>query len=746
MLKLLRITKDYPVANQYERAIHEITLHFSKGEFVAFFGPSGSGKTTLLNLIGGLDQYTSGDLMINGISTKHFQDADWDRYRNNHVGFIFQNHFLIDHLTILENVELAMTLNGQGPNYCRARALMLLEEVGLRNFIHKRPPFLSGGQKQRVAIARALANDPDIILADEPTGSLDSENATIVMDLIKKIAHDKLVIMVTHNQELAHTYATRIVHLKDGVIQFDSIQSESLLPAKLREERPSKMTFPTALKLAIKNLKTRLFRTFLTAFAGSVGIIGVGLVFAGSAALDTIVETMQTNSLSGLPITISPTISRIESPLVPEEDERDYTKIYPYDTAQVVVHTNQINDDFLQHLSQLPTNQYTNIYANYGIRLQAVNFQPTTDTYTLQSTLNFGPIATTLDNVSRQYDLLAGNLPSHPHQMVLVISDTHLVDVRILQYLNLPIDRVLDLDEVVGATIRIAKNDDLYQKNLDTNLFYLSTNLEQAYTNAFVLEVSGVLRVKEDVWSPLFNQYGVYYTQEFVHEALALANQSNIVLAQKEATTNLLSGSSATPTNLLINLGAQETPIGLSIFTSTFSQTRQVIDHLNRYNRQVSNDSLRIIYRNNARGIMASLDDIIATTNVSILVFALMTILVSGSMIGIISFISVFERTKEIGILRAIGARKKDIARIFNAETFLIGIIAGIIGLGFSLLLCMIINVIGKKFYSNLPNIAHLNWWQSLLLIVASVILSLLSGYLPARKAANKDPVKALTT
>lgn len=746
MLKLVNIIKDYPVANGFERAIKHVTIHFSKGEFVAFLGPSGSGKTTLLNLVGGLDQYTSGDLFINGVSTKNYKDADWDSYRNNHVGFIFQNHYLIDHITILENVELAMSLNGRSPSFCRQRATFLLNEVGLSSFIHKRPPFLSGGQKQRAAIARALANDPDILLADEPTGSLDSENTTIVMDLIKKIAFDKLVIMVTHNQELANQYSTRVVQLKDGSIYSDSSHQKEINLSQFRENRPSKMRFKTALHISIKNLRMRLFRTFLTAFAGSVGIIGVGLVFAGSSALDKIVETMQTNSLSGLPITINPTVNKINSPLIPaNEDERDPHKIYPYDTTNITVHTNNISESFIQHLDQLATNDYTNIYYNYGLRLYSVNQNENTDAYFTQSTLNFGPISTTIDNVERQYDLLYGSFPQNTHDMVLIISEDNLVDIRILNYLNLPTDRLLDFNEIIGATIHLAKNNDYYQKNTVTERYSVQTNLAQAYDNAFVLQISGILRQKEDVWSPLFSKYGVYYTQEFVKEALLNANQSAIVFDQKNASTNILNGSSASLQNNLIALGAMETPIGLAIYTSTFAQTRKIVDHLTAYN-QLQSKANKITYSNTARSMMASLDDIIATTNVSILVFALMTILVSGSMIGIISFISVFERTKEIGILRAIGARKKDIARIFNAETFLIGVFAGIIGLCFSLILCAVVNIIGKRFYPNLQRIAHLNWWQSILLIITSIILSLLAGYLPARKAANKDPVKALTT
>ncbi len=746
MLKLTNIIKDYQVGNTYERAIKGISTSFTKGEFVAFLGPSGSGKTTLLNIIGGLDHYTSGDLLINGKSTKDFKDSDWDTYRNNNVGFVFQNHYLINHLSILENVELAMTLNGKTPEYRRARALFLLNEVGLSDFVHKRPPYLSGGQKQRVAIARALANDPDIILADEPTGSLDSENSIIVMELIKKISQNKLVIVVTHNQELAFQYATRILRMKDGKIIEDTINVIHEPTEQIYKNHPSKMSFKSALKISFKNLKMRIFRTILTAFAGSIGIIGVGLVFSGSAALENITESLQTNSLSGLPISINPTTTRVDSPLVPDSnDDINYSKIYPYDTASVVTHVNNLSTEYLDYLGQLDPDQYRHIYYYYGLKMNMVSYNSSLGTYSTTSALNFGPIPTSMDNVAIQYDLLYGDFPSQPSDIVLVIDDTNIVDVRILRYLGLPTDRLIDFNEVIGKSVHIAKNDDYYVKNSTTHKYSVSSNLSQAYNNGFILNVCGVIRRKPDVWSALFSDYGVYYTQEFVTMALANANQSQIVSDQKVSSTNVISGSSATVTNNLIALGAQTSPIGLMIYTSTFEQTRQIVTYLNAWNKGKSTEN-RIVFRNSASSMMASLEDIVATTNVSILVFALMTIIVSGSMIGIITFISVFERTKEIGILRAIGARKQDIARIFNSETLLIGIFAGIMGLFFSYGLCSIINVIGRNFYAYLPNIAHLNWWQSILLITCSVVLSFVSGYLPARHAAKKDPVVALSS
>ena len=772
MLEIKHIKKSYKTGDFVQKALNDVSIQFRQNEFVAILGPSGSGKTTLLNVLGGLDHYDSGDLIINGKSTKNFKAADWDAYRNNSVGFIFQSYNLIGHISIQDNVEMALTLSNVKKKKRRKRAREALKSVGLLEHAHKRPNQLSGGQMQRVAIARSLVNNPDIILADEPTGALDSNTSKQIMDLIQKIASDKLVIMVTHNQDLAYQYATRVIEVKDGKVVSDS---NPLTKEEQEEEqyklKKTKMSFMEALYLSFNNIMTKKGRTLITAFASSIGIIGIALILSLSNGFDLQIDKFERGILSAMPIMISKQSMDLDeeslAQLTGEEQEKypDKQTVIPKDNAlESLVHQNKINDDYIDYIENIPSDL---VYGVSYTKMTALNVLTEHDgkvSVADTQDISFSALPKSLDEntpnaaMEAYYDILAGTLPQKKEDIVLIVDASNRVNTEILQLLGFDTMDEIPFDEIIGKTIKVALNDDFYVKMGD--YFVRNPDLQSVYDNSITLTVSGILRMKEDFPSYV-SSASLCYTDELLDEVIAANNESEIVKAQQasdvnvltgmpfsDSTSNLSSSSSAgmtiTKDTVLGYLGADQTPYMIYLFPKDFERKDELLEYLDAYNDDKEDDD-KVIYMDQAELISSMSSSIMSAVTIVLIAFSSISLIVSSIMIGIITYISVLERTKEIGILRALGARKKDISRVFNAETFIIGITSGLIGIGIALILTIPTNQIIYNL-TELENVAILNPLHALILILVSMTLTMIGGFIPARIAAKKDPVEALRT
>ena len=772
MLEIKHIKKSYKTGDFVQKALNDVSIQFRQNEFVAILGPSGSGKTTLLNVLGGLDHYDSGDLIINGKSTKNFKAADWDAYRNNSVGFIFQSYNLIGHISIQDNVEMALTLSNVKKKERRKRAREALKSVGLLEHAHKRPNQLSGGQMQRVAIARSLVNNPDIILADEPTGALDSNTSKQIMDLIQKIASDKLVIMVTHNQDLAYQYATRVIEVKDGKVVSDS---NPLTKEEQEEEqyklKKTKMSFMEALYLSFNNIMTKKGRTLITAFASSIGIIGIALILSLSNGFDLQIDKFERGILSAMPIMISKQSMDLDEEslvqLTGEEQEKypDKQTVIPKDNAlESLVHQNKINDAYIDYIENIPSDlvygvSYTkmtalNVLTEHDVKVSVADTQD----------ISFSALPKSLDEntpnaaMEAYYDILAGTLPQKKEDIVLIVDASNRVNTEILQLLGFDTMDEIPFDEIIGKTIKVALNDDFYVKMGD--YFVRNPDLQSVYDNSITLTVSGILRMKEDFPSYV-SSASLCYTNELLDEVTAANNESEIVKAQQASDVNVLTGmpfsdSTSNPSSsssagmtmtkdtVLGYLGADQTPYMIYLFPKDFESKDELLEYLDAYNDDKEDDD-KVIYMDQAELISSMSSSIMSAVTIVLIAFSSISLIVSSIMIGIITYISVLERTKEIGILRALGARKKDISRVFNAETFIIGITSGLIGIGIALILTIPANQIIYNL-TELENVAILNPLHALILILVSMTLTMIGGFIPARIAAKKDPVEALRT
>ena len=772
MLEIKHIKKSYKTGDFVQKALNDVSIQFRQNEFVAILGPSGSGKTTLLNVLGGLDHYDSGDLIINGKSTKNFKAADWDAYRNNSVGFIFQSYNLIGHISIQDNVEMALTLSNVKKKERRKRAREALKSVGLLEHAHKRPNQLSGGQMQRVAIARSLVNNPDIILADEPTGALDSNTSKQIMDLIQKIASDKLVIMVTHNQDLAYQYATRVIEVKDGKVVSDS---NPLTKEEQEEEqyklKKTKMSFMEALYLSFNNIMTKKGRTLITAFASSIGIIGIALILSLSNGFDLQIDKFERGILSAMPIMISKQSMDLDEEnlvqLTGEEQEKypDKQTVIPKDNAlESLVHQNKINDDYIDYIENIPSDL---VYGVSYTKMTALNVLTEHDgkvSVADTQDISFSALPKSLDEntpnaaMEAYYDILAGTLPQKKEDIVLIVDASNRVNTEILQLLGFDTMDEIPFDEIIGKTIKVALNDDFYVKMGD--YFVRNPDLQSVYDNSITLTVSGILRMKEDFPSYVASA-SLCYTNELLDEVTAANNESEIVKAQQASDVNVLTGmpfsdstgnpsssSSAgmtmTKDTVLGYLGADQTPYMIYLFPKDFESKDELLEYLDAYNDDKEDDD-KVIYMDQAELISSMSSSIMSAVTIVLIAFSSISLIVSSIMIGIITYISVLERTKEIGILRALGARKKDISRVFNAETFIIGITSGLIGIGIALILTIPANQIIYNL-TELENVAILNPLHALILILVSMTLTMIGGFIPARIAAKKDPVEALRT
>lgn len=772
MLEIKHIKKSYKTGDFVQKALNDVSIQFRQNEFVAILGPSGSGKTTLLNVLGGLDHYDSGDLIINGKSTKNFKAADWDAYRNNSVGFIFQSYNLIGHISIQDNVEMALTLSNVKKKKRRKRAREALKSVGLLEHAHKRPNQLSGGQMQRVAIARSLVNNPDIILADEPTGALDSNTSKQIMDLIQKIASDKLVIMVTHNQDLAYQYATRVIEVKDGKVVSDS---NPLTKEEQEEEqyklKKTKMSFMEALYLSFNNIMTKKGRTLITAFASSIGIIGIALILSLSNGFDLQIDKFERGILSAMPIMISKQSMDLDEEslvqLTGEEQEKypDKQTVIPKDNAlESLVHQNKINDDYIDYIENIPSDL---VYGVSYTKMTALNVLTEHDgkvSVADTQDISFSALPKSLDEntpnaaMEAYYDILAGTLPQKKEDIVLIVDASNRVNTEILQLLGFDTMDEIPFDEIIGKTIKVALNDDFYVKMGD--YFVRNPDLQSVYDNSITLTVSGILRMKEDFPSYVASA-SLCYTDELLDEVIAANNESEIVKAQQASDVNILTGmpfsdstsnpSSSSSAGMTITkdtvlgyLGADQTPYMIYLFPKDFESKDELLEYLDAYNDDKEDDD-KVIYMDQAELISSMSSSIMSAVTIVLIAFSSISLIVSSIMIGIITYISVLERTKEIGILRALGARKKDISRVFNAETFIIGITSGLIGIGIALILTIPTNQIIYNL-TELENVAILNPLHALILILVSMTLTMIGGFIPARIAAKKDPVEALRT
>ncbi len=763
MLELKNIKKTYRVGDVETRALDDISVSFREQEFVAILGTSGSGKTTCLNIIGGLDRYDSGDLIINGKSTKNFKDREWDAYRNNSIGFIFQSYNLISHLSIVANVEMGMTLSGVSAAEKHRRAQEALEKVGLKDHLHKKPNQLSGGQMQRVAIARALANDPDILLCDEPTGALDTVTSVQIMDLIKEIAGDKLVIMVTHNPELAEKYADRIVKFQDGKIVSDSNPYSFEKENKEFSLKKTSMSFLTALKLSANNIRTKLGRTFLTSFASSIGIIGIAVILSLSVGFQMQIDKFEADTLQQMPIIISQQSMNLDTDTMIKmgeeqkkyEDYPDEKKIYLFDSMQdTMTHTNKFTDEYLEYVNNMDSSlckgvTYSRLVNMNMIRKDGENYIPVTS-----ANMNWSSYPVSLNEnkhslMNEHYDVLTGTMPETPNDLMLVVDTKNRINKTVMKELGFDADNLeeIDFNEIIGKELKVVMNDDYYVKT-EYGTYSYNTDLAAMYNaeNTLTLRISCIVRPKEDSPTSMMSEGGgVAYNDELAQLVIDNSKNSEIVKAQEQSDVNVLSMEAMdeeTKKQTIAYLGGNEIPYAIQLYPYDFESKDKMLEYLDKYNESLEADD-QIIYTDMASMISGMSDGIMDGITIVLIAFAGTNLIVSLIMIAIITYTSVLERTKEIGILKALGARKKDITRVFDAETFILGVTSGMLGIIIAKLLTFPINAIIYSL-TDLKNVAHLKISHALILVAISTILTMLGGHIPARMAAKRDAVEAL--
>lgn len=783
MLELKNIKKTYHVGDIETKALDGISVAFREKEFVAILGTSGSGKTTCLNIIGGLDRYDSGEMSIKGKKTSDFKDKDWDAYRNNSVGFVFQSYNLIMHLSIVANVELGMTLSGVSAEEKHRRALEVLEQVGLKDHLHKKPNQLSGGQMQRVAIARALANNPEILLCDEPTGALDTTTSIQIMELIKEVAKDRLVVMVTHNPDLAEKYADRIIRFQDGKIISDSHPHQERPKPDGFSLKKTSMSFWTALKLSFNNIRTKKGRTFLTSFASSIGIIGIAVILSLSTGFQTQIDEFQSNAMAEFPIVISKSAMEVdmESMKTMQENMKDQImgtteyadsdEVYLYDPSEnTLMHTNLFTDEFITYLNQVDPEVcsgigYTyivsmNMLRNIDGEITPVSLQtPGSSQSGMMGNMSNGMSSMGLssypkqlgagenDYLSKNYDLLAGDYPKSATDLVLVIDSKNRIDYNILKNLGFDTEKKesIDFSAIVGTELKIIANNDYYVKT-PMGSFLPNTDYQAMYQaeNNITVKISGIVRQKQDVKIGVLGN-GIAYSDELAQMVIETAKDSDIVKAQKESDKNVIQMNSMTEEEkeqFVSYLGGDTTPYMIMMYPKDFETKDSILSYLDSYNEGRENDD-QIVYTDLAGTMSDMTSGIMDGITIVLIAFAGISLAVSLIMICIITYTSVLERTKEIGILRALGARKKDITRVFDAETCILGVFSGVLGVVISWLLTFPINAILYRM-TELSGVAHLQLIHAVILVAVSTILTVLGGHIPAKMASRKDAVEAL--
>ena len=790
MLQIKDVAKSYTTGDFTQRALDGVSVNFRKNEFVAILGPSGSGKTTFLNVIGGLDKYDSGDLIINGKSTKDFSDSEWDSYRNNSIGFIFQSYNLITHLSILDNVEMGMTLSGVSDSEKHQKALDALDRVGLKDHVHKKPNQLSGGQMQRVAIARALANDPDIILADEPTGALDKKTSRQIMDLIKEIADDKLVIMVTHNPALAEEYADRIVKFEDGKVIDDTNPYDEVVHDSSYSLKKTSMNFRTALKLSGRNISTKKGRTILTALASSIGIIGIALILSLSDGLQIQIDKYQSDALNEFPLFISQQVTILDEETLAEsqaqmesfvtgtrEDVQTDHVILEEVKADSTVYINPMNEKYIEYLEKVDPAICSSIGYTRSVSMNVIRKH--SDDNVTWHTLSSG-ISAMMDSMSASggmagfnmtgiglssypetleegaqtyleyyYDVLEGSYPKNPHEVVLVLNTDNTINREVMEALGFDSSKEqIKFKDIVGTEYQLVGNDVFYTKS-EYGIYIQNTDYAAMYGNDknITITISGIVRLKANQSIGLLGA-GIAYSDDLVQEVIDMNMESQMV---KDIQTSDIDVTPSNPmsnvddaarTSLLLKYGGSSTPFAIFLYPKNFEEKELLIEYLDTYNNNAA-EGEKVYYTDASATITEMTNGIMKAITLVLVAFASISLVVSLIMIAIITYISVLERIKEIGILRALGARKKDITRVFNAETFIIGICSGSLGIAIAYLLTIPINMIIYEL-TELSNVAVLNPLYALGLVAISVVLTLIGGMIPAKMASNKDPVTAL--
>lgn len=809
MLQIKNIKKDYPVASDLTvHALKGVSVNFRESEFVSILGPSGCGKTTLLNIIGGLDRYTSGDLVINGVSTKNYRDSDWDTYRNHSIGFVFQSYNLIPHMNILDNVTLSLTLAGASKAERIAKAKVALERVGLAKQMKKRPNQLSGGQMQRVAIARAIVNDPDIILADEPTGALDSETSVQIMDILKEIAEERLVVMVTHNRELAERYSTRIVSLLDGEIvsdtnpfdgeqstvtaseatpaaqgatdtqantQSDSNASSTAKSGKSKGKKRSKMSLWTAFVLSFKNLLSKKGRTLLTSFAGSIGIFGVTLVLAISAGMTAYVDNVQRQAMGDTPVTVSTRAIDFESMMSGESFTNkldpypsDTTAVKPYKPAMMSYIENNITEEYVDYVKNMDETLYKTLEFTYNLSVNAFVIGGDGNyTHLSRFASNSTKMVSSQEMFADNYDVLfktdsTSGYPTEEHEIALVVDKYNRMSATLLTALGIKTEadgdnyKEIAYADLVGRTYKLVLNNAYYLANEDGHYAAITSqadiNVACESTNAITLRVTSIVRRKSDDSAKLA-ETGVLYSVALADRLLADSLSSDVVKAQKEnPDVNILTGkefagavgSSATYESVLKTLGGSNLPDEIDIFPQNASAKDKITAYLDEWNAAHESDPDAKVTYTDLQGVALSMmSTMIDVTTWVLVAFSAVSLIVSTVMIAVTTYTSVIERTKEIGVLRSLGARKKDISTIFNTETSIIGALAGVIGIVFAVIVGIIVNIVLHNLF-DVTNIVLFTLPVVLGMFVLSIALTLVAGLVPASLAAKKDPVTCL--
>ena len=847
MLEINGISKVYMTESFDQKALDDVSISFRENEFVSILGPSGSGKTTLLNIIGGLDKYTAGDLIINGVSTKEYTDRDWDTYRNHSIGFVFQSYNLITHQSILSNVELALTLSGVSKKDRRKKAEAALKKVGLKDHIYKRPNQLSGGQMQRVAIARALVNDPDIVLADEPTGALDSKTSEQIMDLLKEVAKDRLVIMVTHNKELAEEYSTRIVELRDGKVTNDTDPFKSGKDVKDASKKTKKtnMSFGTALGLSLNNLLTKKGRTILTSFAGSIGIIGIALILSLSSGVQGYIDRVQEEALTSYPLTIDS--SSVDMTTVMTEMQDKNKKAIEKSKGSKKVYSNNTIGDMMSIMgSQVKTNNIrefkkyiekgnklgdyvTEVSYQYHLNLQLFKADTSDGVVqvhpdTVLESMGFGEDAGLMmgdvwvemfenEELNNQlYEVVAGRMPKKYNEVVLLMDENNRVSDYVLYALGLMDQKDLkemlktimageelktevvsyEFDDILDLRFKLLLNSDYYQK---VGKVWVDRREDENYLKALLkdaeeIKVVGVIKPNEDATVTTNAMGGVLYTKDLETYVINRINESKVVKEQKEnPDKNVITGfsfddeefsmdkltpeqkaylgslppeqladliesyreqSNATYDSVLRQLGAidLDNPSSIHIYAKDFESKDEIKNIISTYNEKQEKDDKPenvINYSDLVGLLMSGITGIIDIISYVLISFVSISLVVSSIMIGIITYISVLERTKEIGILRAVGASKKDVSRVFNAETLIVGLGAGLLGVLITVFLNIPINIIIKAL-TDVSGISKLPIGGAIVLVLISTVLTMIAGLIPAKVASKKDPVEALRT
>lgn len=756
MLKLENITKIYEGKNFKQIALNDVTLAFRNNEFVSILGPSGSGKTTLLNIIGGLDKYTYGNLIIDGVSTRKYKERDWNNYRSKKVGFIFQSYNLINHQTVLSNVLLSLNIAGKPKKESIKLAKKVLEDVGLENYIKKKPKELSGGQMQRVAIARALVTNPDIILCDEPTGALDSQTSIQIMELLKKISKEKLVIMVTHNVTLANKYSDRVIALNDGVITYDTspYEVENYSLKKIKNKRKTMNKF-TSLSLSFNNLLTKKSRTLLTSFAGSIGIIGIALVLSLSKGTQKYINKIEKNTFSKYPISIMESYIDYQNMFDKEKESCKNGSICSInDLTNNVVNDNKINS--ISKFSNILKQNYENInnYTldinyNYNIDLNIYKDNKMIE----NSSLYFKEFFNNNSPLLKEYTLIYGKLPEKYNEIVIVTDENGKLPLSLMKslFLNEDIDLSktinISYEKIIDSKFKLVSETSYYIYENDT-WKYIKNNqdkINDILDKSINLKITGILKLNKDA---IISESGfIGYSKKLINYLNDEVNSSNIkksILENKDINplTNNLYDENMTYEMLLDSISINDkNPIKIDIYPKDYKSKEKIESIIKKYNEENSND--KVYYTDYLKVFLNSITSLIKMITYVLTAFIGVSLIVSSIMISIITYISVLERTKEIGILRSLGASKKDIKNIFKAETIIIGTISGFIGVGVTLLLN---KVIDKVIY-NLMGISHvtyLPWDYIFYLILISIVLCLISGLAPAKIASKKDPVISL--